>query len=72
MSNAPLTLHEARTYGALAAAAALTASAGVAAGADAAYGAAAALLVGAAVATTTVGGALAAVRLLVTRDPRRH
>lgn len=66
MDKPALTLHEARTYGALAAAVALTASAALGAGADVAYGPVAGLLTGLAAAGTTVYAALATIRVKVT------
>jgi len=58
MNTAPLTLREARTYGALAVAVTLTASLGL--------GALAGALAGVAAAVTSVTASLATVRVLVT------
>jgi hypothetical protein len=66
MTNAPLTLREARTYGTLAVATALTASAGIGAGTGLAAGVTPGVVAGALTALASVGGALAAVRLLLT------
>ena len=63
------TLHEARTYAALATLTGLTASAGVGAGAHLTAGPAAGLATGLLAAAATVGGALALLRLRIT-DPR--
>jgi hypothetical protein len=71
MSKTPLTLHEARTYAALAVATSLTTSAALGAGTSQAAGTATGLLVAGATALLTTGGALGTLRLLVTA-PEPH
>ena len=66
MNRPSLTLHEARAYAALATLAGLTASAATGAAAHLAAGPGAGVTAGALTALATVGGAVGALRLLVT------